>query len=390
MNGRYLVANVTPAQTPAHEPSGGDAPHASSLMHFLSPLAHWMHAPQTMELCVNGPGQLYVETHQGWQHHACQSLSLAWLRALGQCVATFAGLPLDEAHPFLCASLPGGERVQLAWPPAVDAQRPCLSLRRPLGSAPSLMDLARHGWFAPSPQSPPQSRADQRGTHDDALRALLRRHELVRFLRLAVRWRRNIVICGRTGSGKTSLMNALVREIAVHERLIALEDTPELDLRRHPNHVRMLHARDGDGQGRPSAASALTASLRMRPQRILLAELRGAECWQFIRLAASGHPGSLSSIHAGSCELAREQMLLLMRQDPTAQALPGEDLHRLLDLCVDVIVHIDRRGAIVRVQDIELRARDGNGDGEHPSPYARLSALSKQTQDTPMHGRART
>lgn len=109
-----------------------------------------------------------------------------------------------------------------------------------------------------------------------------------------------IVVSGKTGSGKTTFMKGLVEEVPLHERLITIQDTAELTIPHHPNVVHLFYSKDAQGTARVTAKSLLEACLRMKPDRIFLAELRGEECFSFIRLAASGHPGSITSVHAGS------------------------------------------------------------------------------------------
>ena len=138
--------------------------------------------------------------------------------------------------------------------------------------------------------------------------------EWAEFLQLAVRLRKNILVSGPTGSGKTTLTKGLVLEIPSDERLVVLEDAAELSLTSHPNSVRLLYSKDGQGLARVSAKQLLEASLRMRPDRILLAELRGEEAYYYLRNVNSGHPGSITSIHASSAQLAFEQLTLLVKR----------------------------------------------------------------------------
>jgi type IV secretion system protein VirB11 len=171
----------------------------------------------------------------------------------------------------------------------------------------------------------------------------------VEFLRRAVRGRLNIVVAGRTGSGKTTFMKGLVEEVPHAERLITIEDTAELTLPNHPNVVHLFYSKDAQGTARVTAKSLLEACLRMKPDRIFLAEVRGEECFHFIRLAASGHPGSITSVHAGSCALALEQMALMIRESGAGGGLALAEIRTLLAMVVDVIVQFDRdeRGRFV-------------------------------------------
>jgi type IV secretion system protein VirB11 len=167
-------------------------------------------------------------------------------------------------------------------------------------------------------------------------------------MRLAVASRKNIVVSGPTGSGKTTFTKALIREIAAHERLITIEDAKELVLDRHPNHVRLFYSKDDQGLSRVTPKQLLESCLRMKPDRILLAELRGEEAFDYLRNVNSGHPGSITSLHAASAELAFEQLVLLVKQSRAGQELAREEIKHLLYLLIDVVVqfgveHRERR-----------------------------------------------
>jgi type IV secretion system protein VirB11 len=118
------------------------------------------------------------------------------------------------------------------------------------------------------------------------------------FMRLAVRSRKNILVSGPTGSGKTTWTKALIREIPSDERLVTIEDAKELVLDRHPNHVRLFYSKDDQGVARVTPKQLLESCLRMKPDRILLAELRAEEAFDYLRNVNSGHPGSITSVHA--------------------------------------------------------------------------------------------
>ena len=137
-------------------------------------------------------------------------------------------------------------------------------------------------------------------------------------MRLAVRARKNILVSGATGSGKTTWTKALIREIPGDERLVTIEDARELVLDGHPNHVRLFYSKDDQGLARVTPKQLLECCLRMKPDRILLAELRAEEAFDYLRNVNSGHPGSITSVHATSAELAFEQLVLLVKQSAAA------------------------------------------------------------------------
>ena len=155
---------------------------------------------------------------------------------------------------------------------------------------------------------------------------------------LAVRSKKNIVVSGATGSGKTTFTKALIREIPRDERLITIEDAPELVLNDHPNHVRLFYSKGDQGQAKVAPRHLLESCLRMRPDRILLAELRSDEAFDYLRNANSGHPGSITSVHASSADLAFEQLTLLVKQSPSGADLPRPEIKTLLYLLVDIVV----------------------------------------------------
>lgn len=161
-------------------------------------------------------------------------------------------------------------------------------------------------------------------------------------MQCAVRSRKNILVSGPTGSGKTTWTRALIAEIPCNERLITIEDSQELVLDRHPNHVRLFYSKDGQGIARVTPKQLLESCLRMRPDRILLAELRGEEAFDYLRNVNSGHPGSITSIHATSAELAFEQLVLLVKQSTAGRELSREDIKQLLYLLVDIVIQFDR------------------------------------------------
>jgi len=170
------------------------------------------------------------------------------------------------------------------------------------------------------------------------LQRLLSSNQYEQFMRLAVKSRKNILVSGPTGSGKTTWTKALIREIPPEERLVTIEDAQELVLDRHPNHVRLFYSKDDQGLARVTPKQLLESCLRMKPDRILLAELRAEEAFDYLRNVNSGHPGSITSVHATSAELAFEQLVLLVKQSQGGRELSRGDIKSLLYMLVDVVI----------------------------------------------------
>jgi type IV secretion system protein VirB11 len=218
-------------------------------------------------------------------------------------------------------------------------------IRRPSQRVWGLEELASGGLFERCVSAGSQAA----GSDEAALGRHYAAGRWAAFLRTAVRARKNVIVSGATGSGKTTLTKALVREIPEEERLIVLEDAAELKLDRHRNSVRLLYSKEGQGLARVSAKQLLEASLRMRPDRILLAELRGEEAYYYLRNVNSGHPGSITSVHASSAALAFEQLTLLVKESVAGRELARSDIRALLEQLIDVVVQCGRDASGRRV-----------------------------------------
>jgi type IV secretion system protein VirB11 len=310
----------------------------SALELTLRILRPYLDSPDVTELCVNRPGGVFLETTAGWRYEPLAALDFDWCLRFAKLVANFTHQRIDEGSPLLSAALPTGERVQLVVPPATATGYIAISIRRPSRRHCSIEELAGRGVF----QRTRRAGAGVDPFEGELLR-LLASGDLEQFMRLAVRARRNILVSGPTGSGKTTWTRALIREIASDERLITIEDAPELALDRHPNHVRLFYSKDGQGVARVSARQLLEACLRMRPDRILLAELRAEEAFDYLRNVNSGHPGSITSVHATSAELAFEQLVLLVKLNPAGRELSRADIKELLYRLVDIVIQFDTR-----------------------------------------------
>jgi type IV secretion system protein VirB11 len=178
--------------------------------------------------------------------------------------------------------------------------------------------------------------------------------EVMAFLRAAVRRRKTIVISGGTGSGKTTLLNAMVKEIPRSERLLVIEDAPEVRLD-HPNAVGLVSVRGELGEAQVDADTLLAASLRLRPDRILLGELRGREAFAFMRAVNSGPPGSITTVHAASPAGALDQIALLALT--SGVDLGWDKVQAYVARVVDVVVQLDRTEGSRRLTEVLFRAR---------------------------------
>ena len=323
----------------------------TALSQYAAALAPWLADASVTELCLNRPGEVFIERASGWTRETAAFATLPWCQSFARLVAGATKQRVNAETPLLSASLPTGERVQVVLPPAVSAGTVAISIRRPSAQVWDLDALARGGVFE-------RCAAVSGVAADVREQELKRRHaagEWAEFLKLAVQLRKNVLVSGPTGSGKTTLTKGLVLEIPRDERLIVLEDAAELSLSGHPNSVRLLYSKDGQGLARVTAKQLLEASLRLRPDRILLAELRGEEAYYYLRNVNSGHPGSITSIHASSASLAFEQLTLLVKESPAGRELARADIRALLDQLIDVVVQCGVEGQRRFVKEIYWR-----------------------------------
>lgn len=318
------------------------------LDHYLAPLRPLLAPEAVTEVVVNRPGEVGVEAAGRWRWHAVPALTEAWLHTLAVAAAAFTRQDVDAEHPICSTVLPRNERCQIVLPPAVPGGMISLTIRKPSSRRMGLEDFEAAGLFATATAVS----GHEIDETDAALIALRQDGDWPGFFRLAVESRRNILISGATGSGKTTFAKGLVELIPLHERLVTIEDTRELVVP-HRNAVHLLYAKDGQGLARTGPRALLESALRMRPDRILLQELRdGAAAFFFLRTVNSGHPGSITTVHADSAALAFEQLTLLVRESEGGRDLPREDIRSLLHLMVDVVVQMKKVDGRFRMTEV--------------------------------------
>jgi type IV secretion system protein VirB11 len=341
----------------AREPPGhGDAMGHVYLNMFLQPLGRWLQEPSVRELFVNRPGEVWVERDGGAiEKRLAAEVTDQLVQRLAAQIARVNRQAINAEHPLLSAALPSGERVQVVAPPAT-RRHWAMAIRRPSPTRLSLADFGGEDGFESV-----ETGGGRRVTATDAeLMRLLDEKRVDAFLARAVAARKTILISGGTSTGKTSLLNALLGSVPSDERIVAVEDAAEIALA-HENAVGLIAVRGELGEARIGVDDLLAAALRMRPDRIILGELRGPETAAFLRAINTGHPGSISTIHADSPHGAFEQIALLALQS----GLPL-DRRETIDYAraiVDVVVQVERRAGRRRISEISFAPRAAPGSG---------------------------
>jgi type IV secretion system protein VirB11 len=325
-----------------------DTPSADSgsvyLDAYLAPFRDWLARDTVTEILVNRPGEVWIEEagRPGMQRIAAPAIDDRLIQRLAEQVARVSHQGINREHPLLGATLPAqagsrGARIQFCGPPAT-RRHWALAIRRH-----RQLDLPLDAYNT-GPLVPPVE-----PVMPDPVEAP------VSFLRAAIQARKTILISGGTSTGKTTFLNAMLGEIPAGERVVLVEDTAELKLP-GANGVGLIAVKGELGEAKVTANELLQSALRLRPDRIVLGELRGAESVSFLRAINTGHPGSFSTIHANSARGALEQLALMVMQ--TGIGLTRADTIAYAASVIDVVVQLDRIdgrrgiGAIARTADL--------------------------------------
>lgn len=314
-----------------------------ALEKYLAPLQPYLQTDGVTEVCINQPGAVFVEEKGKFTQYTSEPLEFGYLETLANLIAEFNHKQFP--YPLISGCLPTGERVQCVMSPACEKNKIIFSIRCHSRRDMSLEDYQKSGVFE-------QYAASNEDTHkktNDSLKTLHKKKNVFGFLKVAIKAKKNMIISGGTGTGKTTFLNACLKPIPETERLITLEDTREAKVNQ-PNRVHLLFNEDDKTI---TAEKLFKACLRLRPDRILLSELRGNEVWSFLRAANSGHPGSISTVHADTPQACFDQLVSMMQQANSTSS--EKDLRTYIRSIIPIVIQLKRStnpGRFVEIPEI--------------------------------------
>lgn len=321
-----------------------------ALTAYMKPLQPFLKRANVSEICINKPGELWLEESGQFSLEIVPELTENRLRLLADLVAEDNHKNLSESKPLLSATLPNGERCQFVLPPACEKGQFICSIRKPGIAELDLSDWEKRGAFA----QVKERRLERRSELATHLKQLVNAKHWKELLAFAVRSKLNIIISGGTSTAKTTMLNSCLKEVALHERLITIEGVREVKTNL-PNAVHLLANEDDDNPLSASMLDLLKVCFRLRPDRIFLSELRAREAYPYLRACMSGHPGSLTTLHADSIASAKEQLCFMLRESPELASANEARLSSLIKASVQVFVQMARADDGVRlIDDIEV------------------------------------
>lgn len=305
----------------------------AALETFLSPIRALLEREGVSEVSINRPGEVWVEVRGDMYREEVPELTLDHLKSMAKLIAQSTNQMVSEEKPLLSATLPAGYRIQCVFPPAIEPGSIAFSIRKQNVMSLDLDEYEALGAF--------QSTAvrEQEDGHNKVLRELINSGQIKQFITYAVQAKKNIIISGGTSTGKTTFMNAALRAIPMEERLITVEDAREIQLVQ-PNRVHLMVSKGGQGRAQVTTQDQIEACLRLRPDRIIVGELRGAEAFSFLRAINTGHPGSIATLHADAPSMAFEQLILMVMQ--ANLGMDREQVRIYIHSVIDIVIQLKR------------------------------------------------
>jgi type IV secretion system protein VirB11 len=303
---------------------------------LLKPLEPWLCDPEISEILLNRPQEIWIEKQGNLISHPVPEFTEAHLSRLFQLIANENQQRLSGEFPLLSGSLSDGSRVQLCLPPT--SKHYAFAIRRKVVRNFSLRDYNKGHFYGSVKRVQLNKSHETLRAEEGELIGAYEAGNWDAFIRFAILRKKNILVSGGTSSGKTTFLNACLREIPSQERLIVLEDTRELEVP-HQNQVQLLASKGLQGEAKVTMQDLVQASLRLRPDRILMGEIRGAEILDFVSACSTGHEGSMTSIHASDPEMAFRRMVQMVKLN-NVPSMSDQDILEMLKSVVDIVIQL--------------------------------------------------
>ena len=292
------------------------------------------------EVIINKPCEIVIEGDNGWTFHEAPNATFENLQHLGTALTTYnnAG-SLDAKNPIKSLVLPDGERSQIIIPPACEAGCISMTIRKPSLKRFTLRDYVESGRFKKIKRARKfdgelsESQKDMLSLYE---KALDNTDLFEDFFRLGVQNRCNFLVVGGTGSGKTTYGKTIADEFPKDRRIITIEDVHEMPLPLHRNHVHLFYK-----EGGVKPRTLIESAMRMKPDHIFLAELRGDEAWSYLEALNTGHEGSITTIHANNCYASFERLKSLIKQSPVGLTIDMDLINYTVKTSLDIIVFMN-------------------------------------------------
>jgi len=301
---------------------------------YLAPIKSFFSQEGVNEISINRAQEVWVEKFGDMYSYEIKEFTNDHLKALARLVAQSTEQRISEENPLLSANLPDGYRVQIVFPPACEQGTVAFSIRKQSSLNMDLDAYEAIGAFQTTAVRKIENPMDKK------LRALLDSGNIKEFIRTAVLAKKNMIVSGGTSTGKTTFLNAVLKAIPTTERLITCEDAREINIDHIPNRVHLMASKGGQGRAQVTMQDLIEACLRLRPDRIMVGELRGKEAFSYLRAINTGHPGSISTLHADTPHLALEQLILMIMQ--AGLGITREQIQNYVENVINVIIQLKR------------------------------------------------
>jgi type IV secretion system protein VirB11 len=284
------------------------------------------------DIAVNQPHEIWFDRGSGWERTISETLDFDMCWDIAKRLAVMAGIrnQLGSEVSLVSVTLPDGERGQIAVPPATKNRHVSMSFRKPSLTRFTLKDYQDTGRFSSFAEIDPSKAV--LSDVDKELLMLKDQGRIDDFFQKAVTSYKNILIVGGTGSGKSTVMKAMVDHYPTARRIFTIEDVHEVDLPMHPNHVNLFYK-----EGGLTPRKIIEGCMRMKPDHVLLAELRGDEAWSYLEMLNTGHQGSITTIHANDCLSAKSRLATLIKQSEVGLTLDIDIIMKTINTSIDVI-----------------------------------------------------